>query len=63
MIKWYFYHLSPKSYDLMCTSQCVKLPSQCTIEDITYFSNYVNTQLIIDSDIKGIEIANVSNWQ
>ena len=40
MIKWclYLWHLSRSSYELLKSSGCIKLPSQCSLRDYTYLS-------------------------
>ena len=37
MIKWchYLQHLSGSSYELLKSSSCIKLPSQCSLRDYT----------------------------
>ena len=66
-IKWCLYlrHLSGKSYELLRNSECIQLPSQCTLRDYTHyttacigFSHEVDQQLKDAVDKTGHEERN-----
>ena len=65
LIKWYIYlkHKSSSAYELLRSSNCVHLPSQCTLQDYTHFyesrsgfSNDLDLQLIDDSCISSLSL-------
>ena len=64
MVKWYLYlrHQSPQAYELLHSSGCIRLPSQCLLRDYTYhvtsspgFSTEIDQQLMEDANIASLE--------
>ena len=64
MVKWCLHlrHQSPRAYELLRSSGCIRLPSQRLLRDYTYhvtsspgFSTEIDQQLMVDANIASLE--------
>ena len=64
MVKWCLYlrHQSPRAYELLRSSGCIRLPSQRLLRDYTYhvtsspgFCTEIDQQLMVDANIASLE--------
>ena len=71
IVKWCLYlrHQSSRAYELLRSSGCIQLPSQCTLLDYTYhittssgFSTELDQQLMADANISSLKVFQKHVW-